>query len=750
MKKWINKYSILCVIVLGSCLALLPCLFRPRQQVFMALGSDIAQTTAPVSGTNITYYFSEHMVLTPGIYQVCVRDAALAGDAVMSIEMTCETSSHKALRGNSVNLYAGQKDLDFEIYVLDTIETAQLTCILTAADYDAVTEIAVYRTNMGAGVLIYLLLFAGLAVGLLLFFHDRIVLGKITKSRQAAVFTLAACILIAYIPYLNDYFTLGADSGFHLLRIEGLKETLLHASQFPVRVQDYWLFDHGYMVSVFYGDLLLILPALLRIVGFPLGLVAKMVVLAILILHAAISFHCFHKCTDNDYAALLGNICTLLAPYHFHNIYNRGALGEYTAMAFLPLVIAGIFLLYTKDTASRDYKKYKWYLVTGLSLILQCHLITCEISVFMMLVFCLIFWKKTFRRETFTQLLLAAVITLLLNCFFYVPMLYMMAGDHFFFHSLTQDAIQSHGTNLSHFLQLTTNKGGAQTEMFNAEALQPGAGLFFALVLFALYGWNFKKDKKWKDSSSIQKYALHAFVWIIVLLVLSTKYFPWDTLKANPLLNFISTAIQFPYRLLSPIIMLGGLFIALFFLWCKNNFSGAVFKGCIALVIVFTVVPALYQTNNIAFTTRSAHIYSSENIGTKYVVNGEYLLAGSSIEDYHYHEPVADEHITYSDYVKNGTTIHMYVANSSSETEYVELPLTGYKGYVVSAPLSIAGERGFNNDLRIAVPGNYSGDITVSYKESGLYLAADWISLVSALLLSGYWIFTRIHRRKTV
>lgn len=743
MKKRINKYYILYLILILCCLILLPQCFAKEKQVFFATGSDIAEITSPVEGTAYTYYYSENIVLTPGIYQVRVHDANLTQDAGMDIEVICQNSSFKALRGNSVTMYAGQKNLDFEVYVLDTIDTAQLSCILNNADYDAIGDFSIWKTNLGARVLLCILLFMGLVIHLLMYFRDRISSGKVTLSRQVVVYTLAVCILIAYIPYLNDYFTLGADSGFHLLRIEGLKETLLHANQFPVRVQDYWLFDHGYMVSTFYSDFFLMIPALLRIIGFPLGFVAKLLVLAILILHATIAFHCFHKCTDNDYAALMGSICTLLAPYHFHNIYNRGALGEYTAMAFFPLLIAGMFLLYTKDTASKDYKKYKWYLIAGLSFILQCHLITCEISVFMILAFCLIFWKKTFRKETFLQLLWAAVITLLLNCFFYLPMLYMMVSDNFFFNSLTQDAIQSHGTNLSHFLQLVTNKGGAQTGMFNAEALQPGAGLILALIVFALWGYQSKKDAN-------KKYTVHTFVWIVVLLVLSTKYFPWDAMKANPLLNFISTAIQFPYRLLSPIIMLGGLFVALFFLWSKNNFSGWLFKGCMALVILFTVIPALYQVSDIAFHTRAAHIYSSENIGTKYVVNGEYLLTGSSIEDYHYHEPVADEHITYSDYEKNGSTIQMYVSNGSSETEYIEVPLIGYKGYVVSEPLSIAEERGCNNDLRIAVPGNYSGTITISYKEPILFRAAEWISLISATFLIGYKMLLALKRRKTV
>lgn len=722
MKRKISKYSILfLVMVVISLVLLIKCLGKEE----MVLSDHTGQETE----------------LGPGVYRVRVRGAELPEGGTLSVALTCASSSHKALRGNVVTVYAGQEEVDFEVYVLDTLKGARLEYTFSNAEGSAVQEISVYRTSIGARLLLCFLLLSGGIVCGMMKFRDRVLAGKIPRSRQIAVWSLMAGIFIVFLPYLSDYIIMGADTAFHLLRIEGLKETLIHGEQFPVRLQDYWLYDHGYMTSTFYSDFFLCFPAVLRIIGFPLGFVWKVTVFLFLVIHAVIAFHCLRKCTGNDYAALLGTLCTLLSPYNFHNIYNRGALGEYMAMAFIPLIAAGMFLLYTKDMSSPEYKSYKWYVIAGLSAVLQSHLITCELSVIMVLVFCLIHYKKTFRRETFVQLAQAAGIILLVNCFFWLPMLYMMGSDDFAFRGLTAESIQSKGIALAHLLQLTTNKGGGQTGMYNAEALQPGAALLFALLLFALYGFRSEKD-------ACRKYCVRFFIWVTVLLILSTKYFPWDALKAIPMLNFLTTAIQFPYRLLSPVIMFGGFFLAFLYLWAQKRFPGWILKGCIGALLALCLIPAMFQANDIAFASSATRIYSAENMGTISVINGEYLLGGSAVGDYRSHGPVADEHITWSDYEKKGTVIRMNIANSSPGTEYIEVPLTGYKGYTVTSPLSIADERGAHSDLRIAVPGGYSGDITIRYKEAPLYLAADIVSLISIFALAGFKLFRTIYRRK--
>ena len=66
-----------------------------------------------------------------------------------------------------------------------------------------------------------------------------------------------------------------------------------------------------------------------------------------------IGYYCFKRLFKDKYWGLFATICYTFAGYRLTNIYTRVAVGEYTAMAFLPLCIYGMYRLYTYD--SEDY-----------------------------------------------------------------------------------------------------------------------------------------------------------------------------------------------------------------------------------------------------------------------------------------------------------------------------------------------------------------------------------------------------------
>ena len=116
---------------------------------------------------------------------------------------------------------------------------------------------------------------------------------RIPADRKRRLELLGLLILLSGIPLMADYFYADAhDLAFHLMRIEGLKEELLNGS-FPVRMQTYWLNGYGYPVSIFYGDLLLYIPAVLRIFGVSVLASYNIYVLLINAGTVFISYFCF-------------------------------------------------------------------------------------------------------------------------------------------------------------------------------------------------------------------------------------------------------------------------------------------------------------------------------------------------------------------------------------------------------------------------------------------------------------------------
>lgn len=395
MRDFMSRHRLLLGIeLLGLIICVLFC-FRPEELVFSADADAIAGKMYIEESGN--YYRSDWITLRPGVYRLRMRCEEHEG--ILYPTVGASESSFQALRCNGVSVLAHRREIDIEAYVVDRVDNAFVLCNYIGETGQPVEKIELYRTSEGWRMLAFILLLAETAVNLLIWLREKLLCGAFSTEHGIVAGILTLSILLAYLPYCTDYMGLGADGAFHLLRIEGLKETLLHGGQFPVRVQEYWLYGHGYAVSSFYGDLFLVFPALLRLIGFSLMDAYKIFVLAVLAGTAVIAYRSFYRCTGNRYGALLGSVLYELAPYHIYNIYNRNAVGEYLGMMFLPMVICGFYRIYTQDEKKQDYVGAKMSLIVGLSGILQSHILTCEMTAVALVLAALVMWRKTFRKE---------------------------------------------------------------------------------------------------------------------------------------------------------------------------------------------------------------------------------------------------------------------------------------------------------------------------------------------------------------
>ncbi|MBQ7955108.1 MAG: hypothetical protein IJ282_05110 [Lachnospiraceae bacterium] len=748
----IKKYKILFLLQLICILLCLPKCFAQEELVYFQDGGNMSY------GQEGMPYKSELISLNPGVYQFRVR-ADISKDASLYLNVCSEQGSFRGLRCNGANMFAGQEYLDFEVYVLQKDDRVYLQCDFNKTDYSALQSMELYRVNLGARMLLFVLLLFFAAVDFLVIYRENILQGKVKGGAQKVFWILAASVLLSYLPYTTDYMNIGADSCFHLLRIEGLKETLLQGGQFPVRVESYWLYDHGYANSTFYGDLFLLIPALLRIIGFSLMTSYKMFVFAVMVATAWIAYYSFKRCTGSANAALFGAVIYTLAPYRIYNVYNRGAVGEYLGMIFIPLVLCGLYGLYKDAPDSEGYKKHKIPLIVGFSCLLQSHLLTCEMMVVFTAVICLAFWRKTFQKTTFMQLLQVAFGCLLLNIWFWLPLLWMMAGDSYVLTGSVTESIQERGTLFAELFQFFPNMGGGQEGMYQAEPFQVGitVTLMVLCVCLVILGGKKRRETSAKRNSLDGDILFMAGMEIVILLM-STRYFLWDLLGRIPVLGVIFSSIQFPTRMMGMASALGAFFAAFFIIWAKEELENGLWKqgvasklfvGIQSVLLILTIGTSVYHVNDIVYRNDPVWIYNAENIGTVSIVCGEYLLAGTHESQYYYHGPVAQEGLEWSNYEKKGLDICLDVQNKTETEKYLELPLTGYKGYRVECSKDkelprISDERGNHGDLRVAVPAGYEGTLEVSYEGFGCYRVAEVISLTTII---GICLYAMYHRR---
>lgn len=730
MLKTKRKTYILFAAEILCLLLLLPGCFKKSQLIHDFYGEDLRDMMT--ENEDYLEFCGEKITLLPGVYDIKIRTHLTTGQYLYT-EMKADNAYYKSLLGNGVMVFAGNDDFEMSVYVRDKVSSAYVLCDFHGAGPESLLSLEVYRTNKGNRILLFLVLIIFTVLNFMLAFRRRILDGRIGKKQQVVFWALTAGVLLAYFPYLTDYFIIGADTLFQMTRMVGLADALAHGASLPIRIQSYWCFDHGYAVSLFYGDLFLFIPAALLLLGFPLMTAYKLFVFVLLAATAWIAYHSIFKCIRDEYAALFGALAYLLVPYHIFNVYNRGAIGECLAMAFLPLIFCGMYQLYTADITAADYKKYKWYLIWGLSAILQSHVISTVMTVIFMAVFCIGLWKKTFRRKTFMQLLQAAVISLLINMWFWLPLLYMMHADVYRLQTITAQPVQAYGTDIAAIFQLLPNKGGRQTGMWNSEPLQIGAGMLMLLVIYLLRILHRRRNAQNKTG----KYAAGKVFALctVVTMIMSTKYLPWDAIIRLPIAGYIVSSMQFPFRWMVAANLFAALFAACFYLEIKAD-GGPLLKGALGVAIMIMAGSAVYHVNSIAIESNAIFLYEPKNMGTVNMVYGEYLLeeCGNAAGDMYYHAPVAENGLIWSDYTQSGTDITVYLNNETDRVLYVEMPLVGYKGYQIlpaeSAQESpyITEERGTHGDLRVAVPAGYQGNISISYKGFPIFHIAEAIS----------------------
>lgn len=207
-----------------------------------------------------------------------------------------------------------------------------------------------------------------------------------TPKLKKTLFFMGVTVLVS-LPLFTDFLPNGHDLSFHLNRIEGIAQGM-KTGQFPVRVNPVFNGGSGYLSETMYPGLLLYLPALLRLCGVSLLLSFKVYCVVLNFLTAVISYFAFTRITDSHRIGVLSCVIYTFSLYRINNLLCRGAMGEWTAMAFLPLVLWGLWELFYGD-------ERKWpVLVLGLTFVFQSHLI----SMLLCLMFCVLWGLAGIRR----------------------------------------------------------------------------------------------------------------------------------------------------------------------------------------------------------------------------------------------------------------------------------------------------------------------------------------------------------------
>ena len=723
------------------------------------------------SGNAVT----QTIVLPRGIYRVQIAYACDSDMTHFSIVEKVPASQGSILcSGEHLNQGLGRTDYDLWVGTPDT------ECAVTVSYGGGQMDLGVLtiiRTNRDLYRAMFLILVGSILVDLLVLARLYDKQYGICKETRKVMLGLGAIILLSSIPLGNDHLYGGSDITYHLLRVGNIKDGFL-SGQFPVRIDPSWLFGNGYASSICYGELFLYIPAFMRMIGFTLQGSWMWFLFVLNVVTCLVSYYSFDKIFKHKMIGLFCSALYTLSIYRLYKMYSWSAIGEVQAMVFLPLILYAVYGIYTEAAAGKN--RYWAVLAVGMSGLVQCHVLSCELVVGFLALTCLILIRKTLQKQVILSFLKAMVAVCVLNAWFVVPFLDYMINMDMVIHHVSARTMQDKGLMIAQlffsFFQRGVSRDLVTEGLIQVEAMGVGIAMTFGLLVFLfLWLWNRKNSSgagagvaETADvtettgvETQIGAGKLTAVLGILAM-VMSLSIFPWTQIQfLNQITQSLVSSIQYPNRFL----MMATLFLtmtagaaAVWLHWQnhmevanhKTGLNTMITKGRLYQVAgaVIAVVTAVFYMDSIVLGAGELKLYDEKGMGTGYLSGAEYLPYGTDAGLLTYHEPYSSEGVTVGEYNKEYLDVYFTCHSSAQQEGYVDVALLNYKEYAAQTgdgeELEVMDNE--NRCVRVKIPGGFKGNVHVYFKEPWYWQASEVISLIAVM----GWVAAKVWKKRKI
>ena len=500
-------------------------------------------------------------------------------------------------------------------------------------------------------------------------------LEDIRKDKVIHYIIIIAASLIASIPLINLRIY-GTDDGFvHMLRIFGT-EQILKAGIFPPFIYSKFANGFGYAINLFYSPFVTYGPLFFRIFGLHYYTCLKLFAYSTILISCFTMYNFLYEVSKKREIAILGAVIYAFIPYRLETIFNRFAIGEFTAYIFFPMLFHGLFNL-----LKGDRKKHYYIAISAIGLILT-HTISTEYSAIFALLYIIFNFRQLKNKEVIKKIAINVIFILASTAFFMVPLMeHKILGNYVIFNSTSMRSLPSDVQNSTiKISQLFKDIGEVNGVSFKVE---------IPLIVLTLLGIvSYKKIDK-----NIKSEHITFAVIAMISLAMVTKLFPWIIMPK------ILTTLQFAWRMLaffefalSIICAINLYYFVEMIAKDKENLYNVLFAISIALIIV-SMVKIDYNYSyedekNLTDEEYEAQIAEKTSIWS---INRDYLpqkvdtkALGKSYFDYREDKVyVLDENATIINEKKEDLQLEFDIENYKANT-ILELPYVYYLGYKVT------------------------------------------------------------------
>lgn len=650
------------------------------------------------------------------------------------------TKSYGSAFADTVTLAAGDREKEFELFFLEDVRDFYLY----ADEPVAISAIEIRETRQWDKALCVLLLFFFVCADFYIWQRERRIWEELPREKKTVIFVVLLIGCISSLPLFTNYLPKDTDDMmFHLMRIEGIAQGI-RDGQFPVKMQPLWVLDYSYPASVMYGDLFLYIPAALRLLGFPLQTVFKIYTFLVNMGTAAVAYYCAKKVSGSYKIGLVMSLVYTLSVYRLTNLYYRYALGEYTAMLFLPLVFYGLRRLFLEGDTKQERQNTLCLLIFAYTGLLESHLLGFLMAVVFSAFYCILHWNAFVRN--FLSLAGTALVTILLNVWFLVPMLDFYMNQSMNMLDNERFNMQEWGLFVPQIFQMfsfSSKPGGyySVSQGILEERLY-GMGISYGWIL-VLFLWETlvcKKELRERVEEKKRAESRRCFGLMLLAAACTTYYFPWRWVEDIPLLGTLFAPYQFAWRF-TMMANTFGLFLGAYALENLNHVTlNRILRPAVAICLcALAFVSGIYRIEESIAKSVPKIYTSAQGMDTRATVgNGEYLPKDAYSPLITGSLPEAEEGVIITEYQKIQGTRYVSYENTTDSTRYIKVPLYNYYGYHVY-DTSDRHERYTGTDgqgvMMVIVEENRAGQFCVVFEKPRLWILSEKVSLGVFLLL---------------
>ncbi|MBR5360762.1 MAG: hypothetical protein IK123_07725, partial [Lachnospiraceae bacterium] len=503
------------------------------------------------------------------------------------------------------------------------------------------------------------------------------------STHKISLLVTVGLVILQILPFiLQPGLNLGTDTRAHMMRIEGIYYGLLDG-QFPVVIYPEWNNSYG-QLGVLYPNLFLYVPALFRMMGMSQLGACKLFMFMIIAGSAIIALASARSIFRRDWQIAITVAIICLDDMRLLNMLFDGRIGgALLAEMFYPLVIAGLIEIFYQN-------KRKWYLLAyGLAGIVCCHVMTATIVFIAVALFMICTAKKL--KDVEILIAIGRAVILFIGLILGTAVLFLK----YYFTDWGQDKLQ-----WQDFISTLWPRGYPLDDYRWGYIMTLIGICIITLVIISL-----------RKRFSLVKgtYVIPMLICGIILFLMSTRAFPWETLRGIPVFEYYTNMIQDSYRFMTLadcfIVFCIPALLEAVVLSVEGRRSYESRTAIISSIIMGILIIASYTFSYYEFFYMSDQmLYYDAVLGNVEYRIADYLPSGTRDEWYESDTGyVSDEEAVASlAYEREGTYVY-YSYTNSKEGSYVEFPRFFYDGYVAEDEMSdsIDVVKGEHNRTRV-------------------------------------------------